>query len=614
LLERLALIVRGGPASQAQLSQAAAEVDATAWPSPSFAGIMFALTRLVAGKTEAIAFVELGPDAVSVQTLIVGPDGVPVQLKLHSGSLPWHEILPLLPAGPDLRRLRMAGGIGVEAGGVADDSEPGDASPAALAGLVAEALGPVLDSFMAIASAAASVAHAEGGPGQGNGVPPQPPYRLDVVLVRRPLRWPVLEAAQAAARMRLRPLADLIVPVRAGDLATVVAQVARYTPLRHGCEVVLAEVGDDGAVAVRPQRLFAAGAAALPGERRPSVAIPVLPVPRHAARQLALPIVARREPVADYRDVTALKQARPLIGMFAMSGTVTAPVTLTVTLGGPGRLDVQPAPGLLPGRVIRDDWPGLIAGVPRQLRPPGGPAKEGHDLVLLVELGGSREQVAARVQLATELVSAIPADITWADTKVGVLGYRDHFGRHRVDVIDNPDRADEALVVGCAVSAPAVARSVFRRPALWRAVQVGDNHAAPVEEALAVIAGPGWRWRQGARHVLVVIGGRPPHPPREGSRGEPMLPCPHRTSWEGALRRLRQAQAIECFAVRDRPDTSDYSAYAWRQLGASSAGLAWRIGEVSAAEVISAIGNAGQPAAVQVGLASHARATQANRT
>ena len=263
-LRRLADLVRHGPPPPDQVDRARADVDAS---DPSVVlghpGAGFALTRLVAGQTQAIAFVEIGPDAISVQALVAGARGVPVPLV--GDSLPWTAILPLLPDDEDLRYLRMAGGIGEPPGGPDGDGTDRDAStPAALLAVVDEAVGPVLSRLMAAAAAAAR--RADG----ANSLPSQARHRLDTVLVRRSLRWRVLDAAIARARTTLRPVAEMVVAGNAGDLASVVRSVASQAPLRYGYDLVLVWVDQHSrAVEVKPRSLFEAGATIRAGPREP---------------------------------------------------------------------------------------------------------------------------------------------------------------------------------------------------------------------------------------------------------------------------------------------------------------------------------------------------------
>jgi hypothetical protein len=607
LLVRLAGLARGGPPSRAQVERAAAEVDAADPPvALTSAGTGFALTRLVAGQTGAIAFVELGPDAVSLQTLVAGPLGEPA--RLVGDSLRWTDVLPLLPHDDDLRHLRMAGGIGVAPAddGPGPDRDP--ATPAALIDVMDEAIRPALTRLMAAASAAAA-SQAEGA-GRGNGPPSQDADRLDIVLVRRTSRWPVLDAAIMRARMVIRPVAEVVVPVGAGDLATVMDDVAGHAPLRHGYDLVLVDVdADSGAVTVKPHKLFSAAAAVLPGTK-PTVLIDVAAVPGHAADRLALPIVARRGVVTSYRDPAVLEDRRPLVRMTAMDGRTTGTTRMRVTLLRPGRVKVQAAPGLLPSRTLRVEWPGLITGLPARVSPPGASATRGLDLVLLVELGGAAETVAARVSLAQEVIDVLTRSSHDAPgeepaVKVSVVGYRDHFGKHRVDAIGKMDQEHQALVAGFPLIKAAWARSEFRRVDRWHEVPVGDYHAAPIEDALQIVAGTKWQWQPQARHVLLVIGGRPPHPDRAGPFGDAMLPCPHRFSWPSTLDRLRAAQGVECYAVLDRPVTPGYAEQAWRRFAGHNV---YPAGSVNAEQLARMVGLALRTASAEICLAKYVTA------
>jgi hypothetical protein len=593
-LARLAGLARHGPPPPEQVDRALAEVDAAEPPVVlGQPGVGFALTRLVAGQTEAIAFVEIGPDAISVQTLVAEPLGVPAPLA--GASVPWTAILPLLPDDEDLRYLRMAGGIGEPPGGGGPDGGNPDrntATPAALLAAVGSAVAPSLSRLMEAAAAiAASRADRTGN---------QPSHRLDTVLVRRPLRWPVLDAALRRARAVLRPVAEMVVANGAGELAGVVADMAGQAPLRYGYDLVLVHVDQDSrAVEIKPHRLFPAGAAVRPGAET-TVPVEVTAVPGHAEDWLALPIVAARGRVRNLRDPAALGENRPLVTMAAMDGAAAGPTTLRVSLLGPGKLAVRATPRLLPEGRVRAGWPAMISGLPERL-PPKNRAAEGQlDLVLLVELGGDRQTVASRVRLARAVVEAFRGVPT---ARIALAGYRDHFGRHRLDAINEPDQEAEALVVGCGLTVPARVQTLFREVDRWKEVPIGDNNAAPIEDALKMIAGSAWGWRQQARHVLLVVGARPPHPRKEGPYGDTPLPCPHGFWWRNSFDRLRQEQAIECFAVLDRAQTSSYADQAWKRLGAQGV---YPAGSVTAGQLARLVGTTPQAAVAKVRLAMYA--------
>jgi hypothetical protein len=611
LLERLAKLARGGPVRAGHIRQAEEEVDEADPPiARTRAGIGFALTRLVAGQTEAIAFVEIGRDAIAVQALVAGAMGVPVQQL--GDRMAWTDIMPKLPPDRDLRYLRMAGGIGLTRpeGALGDGTgldldQPDDDTlgSAALIALIDDAVQPVLTRMRAVADAAVAASQA----GRSASSLPRWPARTDVVLVRRLYQWPVLNAAIASATALLRPVASVVVAAGAGDLAEVVEDLAAQAPLRYAYDLVIAEVGkDDGrrggrdaAVAVTSRELFAAGSAALPG--RETVTVPLAAPPSYAADTLALPIVVRHGPVVDLRDPDAVKEGRPLIEMVAMAGDTTGPVDLQVTLLRPGQVEVadadwQRSPARAPA------WPALVGTVPERL-PSADPWGNGLDLVLLVELGGQAETVAARVDLARGVVDAF---LGAPDTvRIAVLGYRDHFARHNVDAIDDPRQEHAALVVGRGLRTPAAARKVLAPSGRWQPVRIQDYHAAPLEDALQLIAGmdDDWGWAYGARHVLLVIGGRPPHPPRTGPEGGEMLPCPHRRSWEESLGRLRTRRAVQCFAVLDRRATRGYADHAWRQLSEQGR---YPAGSVTPDQLARAVGLAPPTPAAELCLATSA--------
>lgn len=212
--------------------------------------------------------------------------------------------------------------------------------------------------------------------------------------------------------------------------------------------------------------------------------------------------------------------------------------------------------------------------------------------MILVELGaatGRADIVTSRIQLADDVVQEF---LTVPAARIGVLGYREHtnHGAHRLSVSTLPGREHQAFVVGSihGPRTPAETRDTVRRSELWQAVQIQDDHAAPVEEPLLIIANPDWDWRPGARHVLLVIGHRPPHPKEAGPDPGEMLPCPFSHSWRDALARLRDGQSAECFAVLDHAPKPGYARQTWDELTAS--GDRWLLGEVRAPDLARSFG------------------------
>jgi len=617
-LRRLAGLARGGqdgPDQDGHVRRATAVVDAGEPPVPvTQAGVGFALARLVAGKTQSIALVEIGQDAIAVRTLVAGQHGVPVQQA--GDTLAWTDLMPVLDLGRDLRYLVMAGGVGTRPAGFPEGEGAvhggnGGPGPAELAGLAAEVVRPALVRLMAAADAAISVHR---GRGEANSLPSVTPHRVDVILIRRTCRWPVLDAAFDCASAMLRPVARVVIRSDAGDLAEVVSDIARQAPLRHAYDLVLAGLGthrgmpgaSEVPVEIVSRELFAAGQAALPGHA-PSANVPVVAAPRYAAATLALPVVVRHGADAHWRDPVALPDERPLLAMAAVSGGTSDPVNLRATLVGPGLIEFAAAPWLLPASAA-PAWPALMGEVPTSLPSVGQPLS-GVDLVLLVELGGDEQTVAARVRLARGVVDALRGEAE--SVRIAVLGYRDHFGKHNVDVIGIPDEEHEALIVGHGLRPAPEARAVFDRIDRWQAVPVGDYYAAPIEDALQLIAAAEeeWGWSRTGRHVLLLIGGRPPHPFMVFREGGETLPCPHKRVWEDSLGRLRMKQAVECLAVLDRRDPHGYAEYAWRQL--STEGFFYPE-EVTAHQLARMVGPAPRTAAAELCLAMYGGG-QANR-
>lgn len=607
LLSRLARLARGAPPTAAAIRAAIAEIDREEPPmATTMAGVSFALTRLVGGESDAIAFVEIGRDAVSVETLVADDLGVAAR-KPGGESLGWESVLPVLPADAGLSWLRLAGGIGVSVE-TRHDPDPASpqmavvgaprhvagrppslADPALLAEALEQSMRHVLTRLMAGAGAGL-----RRGQEREDSIPPrQGRARLDTILVRRTAHWPLLERAAVQARAALHPVAEIAAPLPAGTLVDLVDEVARRAPLRYAYDLILVAVDPvSGAVKHETCPLFAAGTAVMPHGRQVAT-VAVMP-PAHASAKLALPIVARRG-----TDLAT----RPLVQLAAMDGAAVAPTRLQVRLNGPGQLSVRGIPGLLPRAEAVAGWPGSYTGLPRRL-----PRALALDLILLVELGGSAATVAARVDLARSLADSFASS---AAARIAVVGYRDHFGRHRVDA---PLPDPEALVVGCGMSRGAGLRSAFARSGWWQAVPVNDDHAAPLEDALYMIGRPDWAWRPGARHVLLVVGSRPPHPPKADTQGSVIQPCPHRFRWWDILLRLRSEQAVECLAVVDGPGAvepvSDYADGAWKQLGAQGSFVAQSTTAEHLAQVVGIATGAGT---ARISLAARANATSPPR-
>jgi hypothetical protein len=515
-LAALAALAGGDtPPSDDEIQDAQADCDQETMPRPAAAGVGFTLTRLVAGDCDAIEFVELSPDGIAVRELAADEFGVP--RPGPGDQVRW--AVPGLPDDDDLRSYLLAG-------------DPG--TPAAASGQA-----PTAQTARVARAAEREVARlVRAGGGR----------RLDRVLVRRTQRWPSLEAAAARARPVLRPVAEVV--ARGSEpLAAIIEEILRQAPLRYDYCLVLAAVDPaTGRVRPAPRTLFPAGTARQ--QRVPPTADVPVTAPAAAADRLILPVVARRG------DDPA---GWPEVGGGTMDGTVPGVTRLRIRLEAPGRVSLTGTPG--PVSADRGPgWPGALAALPDRL---SGAALA--DVVLLAELGGQRDTVASRMHL----VGGVAGGLDLAGVKVAVLGYREHHDRYTKDAAEPADR----LVVGCGLSDAADLRPVLAQREVWQAVEIRDRYAAPLEDALEVVAGPDWAWRPGVRHLLVVFASRPPHPSGIDDRGEVKAsPCRYTVPWRDMLGQLRREWNVQCLVVlperQQGVPLGDYAERAWADFGA----------------------------------------------
>ena len=476
-------------------------------------GIVFSLSRLVGDETDAIVFVEISPDGLAVFALVADELRVPV---LRPGDrVAWTDALPGLPAHDDaLRMYLLAGGLAArEPAGPASGGTPATDGPLAGPGLIDAATAAAGREAARLARAMASGLLADAGPRRPRLIGP------DIVLVRRTQGWPALESAASRVGDVLRPVAEIVAPGTA-PLQAVVAEMARRAPLRYDYCLMLADVDQPtGRVHRDPCLLFPAGTTVRPHVVQ--VRDVLVTAPPAPARRLALPVVARRG------DDPA---SWPVVSARAMDGTFPGVTQLRIQLDGPGQVSMSASPRPLPeDTALR--WPGLLDELPGQVA-----AAVVADVVLLAELGGDEKTVARRVSLLDDLLG----ELDRTGIRAGVIGYREHWDHYPAP----------GLLVRIEPGEAADIRTRLTRDDLWRAVEVRDRHAAPLEDALDAVARPDWKWRSGARHLLVVLGARPPHPSRIDARGEvPATPCPWKHDWDAILVQLRRQLDVKCIAV-----------------------------------------------------------------
>jgi hypothetical protein len=502
LLDRMVSFCRGDAAGPPGLETGPLVAGLRPTQTESAVGIGFPLARLSAGETPAIHFLEIGPDGLAVETLAASPDGVP--RRVPGTASRWQDLVSALPRDDaDLRNFRLAGGVGT---GWSDD-------PEALTRSVRDAAARTAVTLLRTASA--GVREETAGPW---GVPAASP---DCVLVRRTSGWPLLEASASRVRAVARPIAE-VVDLSGAALPQVVEAIARRVPLRHEYALALAARGPRGTVVVDPFPLFPAGSVVQQHDW-PHAQLDVRTI-FPGVRRLLLPVLARTgAEQADWKEV----------GRAMVDARNGASVTVRVRLDGPGAVTFR-----TPVQLTADDsvprWPDLLQKLPGRV--PGGTAT---DLVALVECGGTADQARARLDLLRGVLDAA----RHADLRVAVVGYRDHYVEASRPVLgsalDTVERARAWL-----------ARLRAWEPDRWGPGRFGDDNAAPLEDALDWVATQDVGWRLRARHLLLTIGRRPPHPPEVDDRVRSLaLRCQNGIDWEKALVALRQEWDAECFAV-----------------------------------------------------------------
>ena len=497
MLTRMAAYVRGDPPQPEDVERAAGAFDDTMPLARrnTTVGTGFPFTRLVAAEIDAIQFVALGPDAISVVTLAADETGVPGVIPAAGRDVRWQQVTSALPADDDLCRFWLAGGVSA-------------AGPENRQVLMAEVQSSVVRTIRHLLDAATAAA-ADAGV-RPAGAAARDTLRTDRVLVRRADRWPLLDAAVAAAQPVIKPVAEI---VDLGDrtLRAIASEATARAPLRYEYAAMLVNISTQGVVSVVPRTLFPAGTVLLTYDQ-PTENLRVR-IPPAAARRLTIPVVAKR----------GFERALwPQVDRAIIDSTPAGNRQLKIQVRRPGEVT------FLSGAVTDDGslppWPDVMRGVPPELAS-DVPA----DLVLLVELGPTPDVAAARLDLLDALVDQIKRP----EVRVAVVGYRDHF-------------VNNTQVKGSALDSPPRARQMLRELRGWEAKH-GSDHAAPLEDALHWVATQHLGWRPGARHLLLVCGSRPPHSHQQTDSQAGY--CVNERDWETLLARLRNEYLADCLAV-----------------------------------------------------------------
>ncbi|MFC5954596.1 hypothetical protein ACFP51_08885 [Streptomyces pratens] len=551
-------------------------------------GAVSLLTALTAGEYDAVCVLGISTAGLALRELGRCPQGTGWTHNSPNGDVQWPDLVPWLPATAVERAFLLAGGIGLT-------------PPYGTHGVpraTDEAWEPAVRRALTTTLAPLDTARA-----QGRAVP------LLLVGQAHGWRWPDYAAQILATRApaAARILLDASDP---RSLEDIVQSVCRQVPLRHGYALLTRPApgsspdqgADTGA------RILFPGGTTLPeeGELFASVELSAEAEAEAEAgedgRGDASTHVATGARSDDdsrpYADVDADSRARD--GVFTLPlvtarGTRTEdwPVlrtgrarvrpgrrtTVTVALDSYGQLRFA-APELFTESRTRRTLPhSTDADVDEGASRPRAAA----DVLLLLELGGARAESERRVRFLWSVLhrlgAAGPPDPgagrpggeipkAPASLRIGLVGYEDH----KVLPVRAEPEGDSVLSVWGPGSAEAAAEAVRRFPVR----PVRHDYGAPLEDALHAAAH--WRhWRDGARHLLLVLARRPPHPARQQS--DLSLPCPGRHDYEEALNRLRTVACpdLTVIGVRDavavdtsgrwRPQTRERLRHIWRDLG-----------------------------------------------
>ncbi|SEG88843.1 hypothetical protein SAMN04489712_12291 [Thermomonospora echinospora] len=335
--------------------------------------------------------------------------------------------------------------------------------------------------------------------------------------------WPVPERALAMlGRGRTQ---DPPTRLAGGDVAAVVSETVAALPLRGHLELVVVRV-DRRTGQVHPDgvRLFAAGDQV--GTERSLTFRCVHPHPDGT-------VLA----VATWRDD----------GPRVLSiGSVHLPEgehRLRAVLAGAGRIKFLDPAGITPEHR---PWSELMATLPDRLAPQVAEL----DVVCLVDLSGDGS--AARRRLAAEFVKLAARRLPEPGRlRVAVIGY----GRHDFRM----EAEDAGVLQGKWLAPPAAALDTLDR---LRQVWTDRIPSAPVEDALHQVAKRITTIPPERKVVMLTLGERPPHPPRDDPSG--MLPCPHGHDWGSLLRRVQRHPGLLSVAVLD---SAEHLTPAWRRIG-----------------------------------------------
>jgi hypothetical protein len=215
---------------------------------------------------------------------------------------------------------------------------------------------------------------------------------------------------------------------------------------------------------------------------------------------------------------------------------------VTAVLARPGRVLLQGLPA--PLGKFSGTWDDLRRQVPDRLAAP-----EPVHLVCLVEVSGGDDRLELRIDRLSQLIDE--AEKGAGQLSVSVLTYGPHSVAWSVD--------EQPVSVPAWVAPSPRAEHALRGLAGRKADEREYRRAAQLECALDTAARH-LSDRDG-RPVIVVAGGRPPHPHAMDTRTT-IIPCPDRVNWKWQLDRIG-ALGASFGALRDH----DARGEVWRVLG-----------------------------------------------
>ncbi|WP_240136053.1 hypothetical protein [Streptomyces sp. MUM 178J] len=537
----------GDPSGPESPAAPAGDGGADTTPYGDLSGAVSLLTALAAGEVDAVCFFGVSPAGLAMEEVGRDDRGALGPRDDRAAFLDWRQAVPWLRHPAPERQFLLAGGIGADAPygvrGVPGTSDTAWETP------VRHAVHEGLQGLLAARE-------------HGRDIP------LVAVDAAPGWRWPrhaltlLDRCAPPSATLTLRPgdprLHDD--PRLHGDrrpLAGVVTAACRRVPLRYGY-ALLTRPPDQAAEgpAARARLLFPCGTR-LPDSGELPVKVPLLASPDQDATLFALPVVVARGPHPRRWSVLRTAQTRLEPGRRT---------TVTVLLDASGAVRFEgPEPLADPGADVafHFDERALLEQSPAPIPRP----EPLSDLMVLLELGGEADDFARRTGFLQAVLNRLAAVWPHGDAlRVGLIGYADHAFR-----TVGRNRTGEAPLL---FWGSGTAREAAHALPGFSHCGVADDFGAPMEEALQAAGSTGY-WRTGSRRALLVVGRRPPHPPRQGR--DQTLPCPAGLDWEAHLHHLRQRLGLRVIAVRDplpglpgrpvRPPTGERIERFWEELG-----------------------------------------------